>query len=311
MQYERPLLAEGVTVTRMQWVPRRRADVVGLSARLLVEARRHDVVVLCKPHLHPSALHALRRANPRIVVDLDDAIWTWPTSYAARFEQSAAAARAISAGSGHLARIAAARYPEALVERIPTVVDTDEYAVREPSDGAPPVVVGWIGNTPSLEDFDAGVIQALTNLTADGGVIVRVVCAHPLERDGLEVEFVPWSIDTEVETLRRFDVGIMPLHDDERARGRCGLKAIQYMAVGIPVVASPVGAATEIIQDGRSGLLARTAAEWTSALSTLVASAERRAALGAEGRRRVEGEYSVAVNVPRLIALWERVAHER
>jgi len=311
MQYEQPLTAAGVAVRRLEWVPRTTAEVARLTTRLLRDSRRSDVVVLLKPRLHPAIVEMLRRVNPRIVVDIDDAIWTWDPVFAERFDRSARAARAISAGSLHLTETAARRYPDTMVERIPTAVDTDRYRVRESPSAEHSPVIGWIGNTPSLADFSDDVVAALAKLCGDGTARVRVVSSRALDRPELPAEFEPWSLATELDSLRRFDIGIMPLDDDEPARGRCGLKALQCMAVGVPVVASPVGAATEIITDGVDGFFASGERDWYDTLTDVVRSDERRASVGASARRRVEDEYSVAANVPRWLSLLSRVADER
>lgn len=308
MQYEQPLATLGVAVRRLEWVPQTTHDVARLTTRLLRDARGSDVVVLLKPRLHPAILEMLRRVNPRLVVDIDDAVWTWNPVFGERFDRSARVARAISTGSQYLADATARRHPDTIVERIPTAVDTERYPVRDASPASRPPVVGWIGNTASLGDFSDEIVGALAKLSTDGAARLRVVSSRSLDRPELTSEFEPWSLATEVESLRRFDVGIMPLDDDEQARGRCGLKAIQCMAVGVPVVASPVGAATEIITDGVDGFFASTEREWYDTLSDLVASDERRSAIGVRARRRVEDEYSVTANVGRLHALLRRVA---
>jgi glycosyltransferase involved in cell wall biosynthesis len=308
LQYEQPLAARGVEVRRLEWVPQTTADVARLTTRLLRDARWSDVVVLLKPRLHPVIVEMLRRVNPRLVVDIDDAVWTWGPVFGERFDRSARVARAISTGSQFLADATSRRYPDTIVERIPTAVDTEHYRVRDASSAARPVVVGWIGNTASLSDFSDEIIGALAKLRADGAARLRVVSSRALDRPELVSEFEPWSLDTEIDSLRRFDIGIMPLYDDEQARGRCGLKAIQCMAVGIPVVASPVGAAEEIITDGVDGFFASSEQGWYGAISDLAASDEQRKAVGACARRRVEDEFSVAANVPRLHALLQRVA---
>jgi glycosyltransferase involved in cell wall biosynthesis len=106
---------------------------------------------------------------------------------------------------------------------------------------------------------------------------------------------LPWREDTEVDEMRRFDVGIMPLPDEPWARGKCGFKLIQYMACSLPVVASPVGVNAEIVQDGVNGSLATTTAEWVQALQALRADLGMRQRMGVAGRRRVEERYCLGV----------------
>ena len=124
----------------------------------------------------------------------------------------------------------------------------------------------------------------------------------------VEIEFIHWGREKEVEVIRSFDIGIMPLEDDEWSRGKCGLKALQYMAVGIPVVASPVGVNKEIIQDGINGYLADTSQEWEDKLKLLLEEEKRRRDIGLKGRETVENHYSLKVNAPRLIKALKEVA---
>ena len=124
---------------------------------------------------------------------------------------------------------------------------------------------------------------------------------------GVPVEIVPWSEATEVECLRACQVGVMPLFDSPWERGKCGYKLIQYMACGLPVVASGVGVNPEIVQQGENGFLADTSAAWTEALGALLADATLRDRLGASGRRLVERSYCVQHTGPHLAALLRSV----
>jgi glycosyltransferase involved in cell wall biosynthesis len=118
-----------------------------------------------------------------------------------------------------------------------------------------------------------------------------------------------------VSDLRVIDIGIMPLPDEPWSRGKCGLKALQYMALGIPTVCSPVGVNSDIISDSRNGFLARTEDEWVEKLTQLLRSAELRERLGAAGRRTVEESYSAQAQAPRvydiLRSVTERAEGER
>jgi glycosyltransferase involved in cell wall biosynthesis len=125
---------------------------------------------------------------------------------------------------------------------------------------------------------------------------------HPL-MDGL-----PWSEMTEVSQIQKMDVGIMPLADTPWARGKCGYKLIQYMACGLPVVASPVGVNSEIVEHGVNGFLADSEAEWREALVRLLRDPDLRRRMGAEGRRKVESEYSLQVWGPRVAKMMITVA---
>jgi glycosyltransferase involved in cell wall biosynthesis len=119
----------------------------------------------------------------------------------------------------------------------------------------------------------------------------------------VRVEILPWSEETEVALLQTCDVGIMPLPDEPWTRGKCGFKMIQYMACGLPVVASPVGVNKEIVEHGVNGFLAVTNDEWLTALSTLRDNPELRRKMGAAGRRKVEEKYCLQVTAPQYVKL--------
>ena len=124
------------------------------------------------------------------------------------------------------------------------------------------------------------------------------------------LDLVKWTQEGEVPFLQTLDVGIMPLTDTPWARGKCGYKLIQYMACGLPVVASPVGVNRDIVEHGVNGFLAETDAEWRSAIETLLADGELRRRMGAAGRRKVEEHYSLQVWGPRVAQMLRSVADE-
>jgi glycosyltransferase involved in cell wall biosynthesis len=121
--------------------------------------------------------------------------------------------------------------------------------------------------------------------------------------EGVDVECRPWRSETEVEDLWPIDVGIMPLSDDPWARGKCAMKAIQYMGVGLPTVVSPVGANAEVVEHGVTGFLAQSDDEWVHALQRLMDDGVLRRRLGQEGRLKVERVYSAEAQAPRLAAV--------
>ena len=119
---------------------------------------------------------------------------------------------------------------------------------------------------------------------------------------GVETEQPPWSLDAEVQLFNTCDVGVYPLLDDEWSRGKCGFKAIEFMACGVPVVAAAVGVNCEIIQDGVNGFLASSEDDWIDKLGRLLTDRDLRHQLGAAGRRTIEERYSLRVHAPALAA---------
>jgi glycosyltransferase involved in cell wall biosynthesis len=136
---------------------------------------------------------------------------------------------------------------------------------------------------------------------------LRVIGATPYELPGVDVENIKWRSASEVEDLRPVDIGIMPLPDDPWARGKCALKALQYMALAIPTVLSPVGVNAEVVQDGQNGYLASTEDQWVEKLTRLLHNSELRQQLGVAGRRTLENNYSAQVQVPRIAEIFASV----
>jgi len=128
---------------------------------------------------------------------------------------------------------------------------------------------------------------------------------------GLPMTSIAWTEQTEVASISSFDIGIMPLLDGSFERGKCGYKLIQYMACGLPVVASPVGVNCQIVEHGVNGFLAETPEQWEQALQTLLADADLRQRMGQAGRKKVEQEYCIQVTGPKMAALLRDVSKVR
>ncbi|MBI5210959.1 MAG: methyltransferase domain-containing protein [Elusimicrobia bacterium] len=183
------------------------------------------------------------------------------------------------------------------VTDIPTTVDTDVYLPRERHANDHKLVLGWSGShstAPFLHLLDS----VLKDLARELDFVLLVIGAPDFRMEGVAVEAVPWRLETEVEDLRRIDIGLYPLPDELWVQGKGGGKAVQYMALGIPPVASPFGCTDRVVVDGVSGFLATTSEEWKSRIRALAADPELRRLLGAAGRRRVEEMFSVRSKCP-------------
>ncbi|TWA77118.1 glycosyltransferase involved in cell wall biosynthesis [Azospirillum brasilense] len=283
----------------------------------LRSARRHDLVWLEKealPWLPARVEAAAGLGAVPYVMDIDDA---WFERYArhrlasvrallgTKFATLARNARIVLAGNPYLADWAAGAGARD-VRIQPTVVELGHYAALPVSERKPgdPATVGWIGS-PSTAHYLAPIGGALARLGP--AVRLRVVGAAGLDLP-VPATFVPWREESEAEELARFDIGVMPLPDEPWERGKCGYKLIQYMAAARPVVASPVGVNTTLVQDGVNGFLAEGPEAWAQALGRLAADPDLRARMGAAGRRMVEERYNLAVATPPLVqALREAV----
>ena len=154
----------------------------------------------------------------------------------------------------------------------------------------------------------APMMPMLTSVATKHGAKISAVGADYVTQSSSELELLPWSEATEVGIIQRMNIGIMPLDDSPWARGKCGYKLIQYMACGLPVIASPVGVNSDIVEHGVTGFLVQTDAEWTSALETLLTNPELRKRMGAAGRQKVEQEYSLQAYGPKVAGLLREVA---
>ncbi len=211
-------------------------------------------------------------------------------------------------GNSYLAGYARRWTPKVTV--IPTTIDTDVYQPKGHVEIRGVPIIGWSGSLTTVEHLQTAA-PVLQQLARRCQFRLRVIGSQTVRIDGVEVEAGPWRAGTEVQDLTAFDVGIMPLPDDPWARGKCGLKALQYMALGIPTVASPVGVNEEIITDGVNGFLAGSPEEWIDKLSRLLEDAPLRARCAQEARRTVEQRYAAKIQVPRVIEVFEQASGRR
>lgn len=251
----------------------------------------------------------LRMRARRLVYDIDDAVNLEPPHALpfpwrliedpGQINKLFARAEVVLAGNRWLASAAEAAGGRA--EVFPTVIDTERFVPA--SGGAEGFVVGWMGS-PSTGDHLELVADILGGLS---DAQVRLVGVDAERVTVADAEYHPWSLDTEVAELQQFAVGLMPLPKTEWSRGKCALKALQYMACGVPCVATPFGAVRDIIEDGVNGLFADTPDEWRDAIERL-RDVELRRRLGAAARQTVEERYSLRGAAPRMLELLREAA---
>lgn len=286
--------------------------------RALARARRaawtmispgYDLIFFQRTALPTTAFPELFRARFRTptILDFDDAIYLGANGQQSplrlrAFRDAVESATWVIAGNEHLARVADL---PAKTSVIPTVVDTSALTPGERRREGP-VVVGWMGTSSNYVHVRSILPELLALIASDRRLYLRVVSNRPLpELTGVErTEFVEWTQDRELELLRSFDIGLMPLTDTEVARGKCAFKILQYMAVGVPVVASAVGANLDVLRDSGAGHLVRPGQPWTPAISALANAPLARSDMGQRGRSTVERAYSRESVVARYIALF-------
>jgi glycosyltransferase involved in cell wall biosynthesis len=271
------------------------------------EAARFDAVFLNRDLLEGKLIYEaeLFKRNPRVIFDFDDAIFLGDKKE--HIAQICTQAAWVIAGNEYLADFA--RKYSARVSVIPTVIDTALYT-SEPAFNRQPVRVGWLGSDQSIRDTLFPHAAMLGELQRELGFEFVIVSAPKpdLPRDSLQWDFVEWSPLVETRIASLFDIGIMPLIDEPFQRGKCGCKILQYMAARLPVIASPVGINTELIDHGSRGLLAARKEQWREALATLIAESGLRRDMGQNGRSFVEQHFSMDRWFPEWLSIIKTVA---
>jgi glycosyltransferase involved in cell wall biosynthesis len=279
-------------------------------SRLLLYHRLRGANVLLQRRLLPCWEFALLRAAAgRLLFDLDDAIWlrdsyspkgTHHPRKSRRFAYTVVNCDAVVAGNRHLAEQAMASGARGAVV-IPTCVEPASYPPASGGDGRTLV---WVGSSSTLQGLErvGDLLDALA--LAVPGVRLKVVCDRFPKFRHMPTIDVPWDAASEPAEIASSDVGISWIPDDPWSRGKCGLKVLQYMAAGLPVITNPVGVHPEMVTPA-TGILASTPEEWQAAVARLLSDAGLRRDRGRAGRARVEAEYSVAAGARRWVELLE------
>lgn len=273
--------------------------------RIWIKAPKYDIVFIQKKFFQPWEFRILRFFNRRIVYDLDDAVMykdraseTDELIKERKFPTTIRGADLIIAGNKYLQERIISMNPRIVV--LPTAIDLRRYKMKSDQPSRPEIIIGWIGARKTLV-YLKNIQDALEEI----GIRHPHVKLKIIADDFLDFQHIPviretWSHEKEIEMLQSLDIGVMPLSDNAWTRGKCGFKLLQYMAVGVSSICSPVGVNRDIVEHGVNGLWAETKDEWISSLSKLIEDESLRRKLGAAGRATVENHYSLDVNSPKL-----------
>lgn len=251
----------------------------------------------------------LLRRNPRVVFDFDDAIYLGPNEPAVRWMCENAAW--VTPGNEYLGEYA--RQYSCRVTVIPTVIDTDLF-LPQTHGGADKMLprLGWSGSDQSIRatlfPFLPMLAEAQRRTPFELIVVTNTRPQLPVSAE-FRWRFVQWGPQAEPHIGMYMDIGIMPLLDRPFQRGKCGFKLLQYMAAGLPTIASPVGVNRQITENGCTGILAVTERDWLEALHCLLTSPDLRKEMGRAGRQRCVQCYSLTTWLPRIIAIFNRAAN--
>ena len=294
--------------------------VLALVNRLttIIFSYKYDVIILhCEafPYLTPFLEKYLAFRKIKYIYDYDDAIFHNYDQHLSRLvrwllrEKIAkviAGAKGVIAGNKYLANYALKVNSNVYI--IPTVIDLNRFHRQRVHRPDKTFTIGWIGS-PTTTKYVEMVAEALSEVCSTGDCKVILIGAGKVSLPGINVESRVWSEDDEVKDMQDFDVGIMPLTDGPWERGKCGFKLIQYMACSLPVVASPVGVNSEIVESGKNGFLAKSKADWIHALNTLRNDKELRQRMGDAGRKKIEEQYCLQVTAPKFVAVLQKMTN--
>ncbi len=284
----RPFLEQAGHTLELQAVPRR------WWSRLAFFRRLCGANVILQRRLPSAWQRVLLRRASRLLFDFDDAVFL-RDSYAARglhdprrlrrFAGLLRCADAVIAGNTFLAEHAARWAGEERVHVIPTCIDPGRYPLAEPARIGSGVELVWVGSSSTLQG-----LQAIAPLLEEigrslPGLRLKLLCDRFLQLHDLTVMPCRWSESSEAEDIAGADIGISWVPDDLWSRGKCGLKVLQYMAAGLPVIANPVGVQVEMVRHGETGFLAETPAQWVEAVHRLAHDPDLRRRMGRAGRR--------------------------
>ena len=282
--------------------------------KILTMASHFQLIFIQKRLYSGFFLRLLRWRNPHILFDFDDALFAKePTGKPFRLRKPGTRytkhrlhrvlkkADWVIAGNNFLADYAKPFAPHVVV--IPTAVNLSDYP--PPKKRKNGVVIGWIGTGRNLVYFQVIRNAIKTVAVQFPQVEWRIISDRTYPMDGVVIRHIPWKEATALMEMSQFDIGLMPLFDDDWSRGKCGFKILQYMAASIPTVASPVGVNTALIQDGVTGYLAGSDTQWVEALTRLIENEPLRLAMGQNSRRFVEAHFSVDTCWEKLQTLLE------
>lgn len=253
----------------------------------------------------------------KIIYDFDDAIWIANTSdenaliskikYPDKVAKICQWSYKISCGNAYILDFAQQFNSNAFYS--PTTIDTENLhnpaLYKRTRTEESPLIIGWTG-THSTLPYLSIIMPVLEALEQTYTFTFQVIANKSPDFKLKEFQFKTWNKETEIQDLLSFDIGLMPLAEDRWAEGKCGFKALQYMALEIPAVVSPVGVNSEIVQEGISGFLCKDSDEWYNKIEKLLLDAALRKEMGIKGREKVIKDYSVLSNTDNFLELFDK-----
>jgi len=271
----------------------------------IAKAKEYDIIFIQREAFMTGTTffeRKLKETGKKIIFDFDDAVWLPNVSMGnkkfewlknpSKISKLISLSDLVIAGNHYLKSYAGKYNKNVLI--IPTTIDTEYHRKKNLAKTDSRICIGWTGSHTTIRHFEFAV-PALKKLKEKFGhkIYFKVIGDENYENKEIGIKGIQWKLENEISDLSEIDIGIMPLPDTDWTRGKCGLKALQYMALQIPCVMSPVGVNSEIVSDGINGFFAKDLTEWIAKISLLIENPELRIKIGAEARKSVEDNYSV------------------
>lgn len=244
----------------------------------------------------------IRRSKKRYL-EFDDAVYL-SFLHKKKFEKLLPFYTGIVAGNKILATFSLRKNKNVIVH--PTLIDAEKTIPKSSYTIKGSVVIGWIGLAWNFKYIDM-IHDALRVLSIRRNIVLKIISSRNLKLEGIRSEFLKWNVNTEWEHIKEFDIGIMPLEDNEWCRGKCGLKLLQYMFSAVPSVSSPIGVNSDIVDDGINGFLASGKEEWINKIDRLILSEELRRNMGVAAREKALKNFSLQQKSGDVVSFYKKI----
>lgn len=268
--------------------------------QIIKECQQFDITYLQKKLLSPLDITLLRRFAKKFIFDFDDAIYyrhdekevLESQSRYIKFKYLAGKVDLLIAGNRILAEYTSKFNKSVFI--IPSSVETRDIPLKDYQRHDDQIIIGWVGGEVNLHHLKL-ISPVLQRLSRAYKIQLRILCNKTADIPSINVKFVPWSLETQEREISSFDIGVMPLPNNKHAEGKCGYKALQYMAAAVPPVCSDVGVNRDIVENGKEGFVVSSNEEFYYALKNLIEDRELRKEMGLNARKKVEEHYSIPV----------------
>ena len=287
----------------------------GFFAKLKIfkSVRQYDILFIQRKRFPVLWLKLIRKNAKKIVYDFDDSVMYRNSKYVSNesktrvkvFKNMVNASDHVIAGNEYLQKNTIPYTQNVTI--IPSPINMTSYPQKKYLEKNDNITLGWVGAHGSIHYLKKMKPIFDTLGRSNGKLRLKIICDTFFDCENIVVEKKQWTEKDEVADIQSFDIGLMPLMDDPWSHGKCGLKILQCLAVGVPVVCSPAGINREIVEDGVHGFWANTEEEWIEKLKTLINDPDLRKRMGMEGRKRVVEYYSLRANAPRMLKIFQQL----